>query len=54
VGKITVRDSLPDDPIFKEGLRIYFPRRPKPPTAPPKPATEQPDPAEPPPEASAP
>ena len=23
MGKITVRDSHPDDPIFKEGLRMY-------------------------------
>ena len=23
MGKITLRNSLPDDPIFKEGLRMY-------------------------------
>ncbi len=26
MAKIIVRDSLPDDPIFKEGLQIFFPR----------------------------
>jgi hypothetical protein len=32
MGKITVRDSLPTDEIFNEGLHIYFPRLSRKPT----------------------